>query len=186
MHHSVTEPKTFYHSSCPLYMHEHKILVSLSAQCSLHNSAWVYQWGDSQSSRRRARGNSIASKASAPNDAEVCLAKQTPFLHWQILTFTVCISPKPCRSLMSTGTLCIPVGSALICSNVAAVSGEETHVNKSMKRRTFIWETAAQHCAEHFKLEVSVHCDAFHKYQGSHFVSKYIWYQSQKFSFSRK
>lgn len=115
-----------------LHMHEHKILVSSSAQCSLHNSAGMSLsvGGDSQSSRRRTRGNSIASKASAPNDTEVSLAKQTPFLHWQILTFTVCSSPKPCRSLMSTGTLCIPLGSALICSNVAAVSGEEAHEKK--------------------------------------------------------
>lgn len=104
----------------------------------LHNSAGMrISVGDSQSSRRRARGSSIASKASDPNDTELCLAKQTPFLHWQSLTFAVCLLPKPCRSVMSMGTLCIPIWSALICVNVAAVSGEDT-CTESMKRQTCV------------------------------------------------
>lgn len=119
-----------------LYMY--KIPVLLSTQCGLHDSAGgSITVGDSQSSRRSARGSSIASKASGPNDTEFCLAKQTPFLHWQIRTFAVCVLPEPCRSLTSIGTLYIPVGSSLICFNVADVSEEETHV-KIMMRLTFV------------------------------------------------
>lgn len=125
-------------------MHEHKIPVSLSTQCSLHNSAGKSTAvGDSPSSRRRARGNSIVSKASGPNDTELGLVKQAPFLHWQILTFTVCVSPKPCRSVTSTGTSYIPVLSCLVCCNVAAVSKEETRV-KITKRLTLLQEIATK------------------------------------------
>lgn len=86
-----------------LHKHEHKILVSLFRQICLHNCAGVsVSVGNSQSSRRRTRGNSIASKASPPNDTECSLAKQAPFLHSQILIFTVCIPPLLCRSLTST------------------------------------------------------------------------------------
>lgn len=84
---------------------------------------------NSQRRRRRARGNSIVSRASGPNDLDSGLAMQTPFLHWQILTFAVCVPPEPCRSVTSRGTLCSPVGSSFICCNVAAVSKEERGVN---------------------------------------------------------
>lgn len=125
-------------------MHEHKIPVSLSTQCSLHNSAGKSMAvGDSQSSRRRARGNSIASKASGPNDTELGMVRQAPFLHWQILTFTVCVVPAPCRSVTSMRTSCIPVLSSLVCCNVAAVAKEETRV-KVTKGLTFLRETATE------------------------------------------
>lgn len=131
MHNSVTnEASNFYHSSC---IFAHKIPVVLSTQCGLHDSAGKsVTVGDSQSSRRSASGSSIASKASAPNDTDLCLAKQTPFLHWQIRTFAVCVLPEPCRSLTSIGTLYTPVGSSLICFNTADVSEEETHVKKNV------------------------------------------------------
>lgn len=105
---SIMTLHTFYH------IHERKLLVFLSTQCGLHNSAGKsIAVEDSQSSRRRARGNSKASIPSGPNDTELALAKQTPSLHWQIRTFTVCKSPLPCRSVTITSTSCIPVGISL-------------------------------------------------------------------------
>lgn len=112
-----------------MHMHDYKISVLLSTLCGLRDSAGkCVTVEDLQSSRRSARGSSIASKASGPNDLEVCLAGQTPLLHWQSRTLAVCILPKPCRSLTSMGTLYTPVGSSLVCFNVADVSVEETHV----------------------------------------------------------
>lgn len=51
---------------------------------------------DLQSSRRRNRGSSRASKPIGPNVTDLCLAKQTPFLHSQILTLTVCTPLRLC------------------------------------------------------------------------------------------
>lgn len=97
MHNSATDEASHIHQP---FLHTHEYKNSSFIICAAKITA-----RDSQSSRRSKSGSTTASTAREPSFAERFLAKQTPLLHWQILTFTNCVFPKPCRSLMSMGTL---------------------------------------------------------------------------------
>ena len=78
--------------------------------------------GHSQRSRSRNRASSMARTAHTPREAELLRAGHSPLWQWQILTVTVCVSPNPCRSSTSSGTLYSPVGRSCAGSSFAEVA----------------------------------------------------------------